>query len=88
MNRARMHLDSVCALHLIQHRAGRYFVHRDPRLASSSRETCIKGVVRKTNTVFTNLDQPLCDLRQEMSGETVPAKRATTLASNMRRGLC
>ena len=75
MDRARMHQDFVCALHLIQHRGGTYFVHRHPRLERSSRETCIREVVRKTNAVFTNSDQPLCDLRQEMSGEAVSAKR-------------
>ena len=67
--------SGLCVLHLIQHRAGRYFVHRHPRRATSWRETCINEVVRKTNAVFTNLDLPQCDLRQEMSGEAVPAKR-------------
>ena len=76
LNRARMHLEFVCVLHLIQHRAGRYFVHIHPRSANSWREACIQGVFRKTGAVFTNLDR--C-----MSGERVPANKTTTLMSNM-----
>lgn len=84
MNRARMHLRFACALHMLQHKAGRYFVHEHPRAASSWTEQCIADVVRKTGANFTHLDQCMFGLvTTDDDGNTLPAKKATTLMSNM-----
>ena len=65
LSRARMHLRFACTLHLIQHKAGRYFIHEHPRTASSWREPCVTNVVRTTGTVFTHLDQCMYGLTSE-----------------------
>ena len=84
MNRARMHLKFACTLHLLQHNAGRYFVHAHPRSASSWAEQCVIDVVRMTGAVFTNLDQCMFGLMSTSDdGVNLPSKKATTLMSNM-----
>ena len=84
MNRARMHLKFACTLHLLQHSAGRYFVHAHPRSASSWAEQCVIDVVRMTGALFTTLDQCMFGLMSTSDdGVNLPSKKATTLISNM-----
>ena len=83
MDQARIHLRFVCGLHLLQHRAGRYFIHEHPRSASSWEEPCVQEVRRKTGAVLTNLDQCMYGLTRKVGMEEIPVRKATTLMSNM-----
>ena len=83
LNNIKIHLGFVCTLHLLQHREGRYFIHEHPRSATSWREPCMQNVMRRTGAILTTLDQCMYGLVQKVGSETLPARRATTLMSNM-----
>ena len=41
VDQSAMHLNFVCNLHMLQHRAGRYFMHEQPRSATSWEASCV-----------------------------------------------
>ena len=70
VDQSAMHLNFVCNLHMLQHQAGRYFIHEQPRSATSWEASCVREVQCKTGAWKIGIEDLL-------------VRRATTLMSNM-----
>ena len=82
VDKSAMHLNFVCNLHMLQHH-GRYFIHEQPRSATSWEASCVREVQCKTGAFTTNVDHCMYGLTRKIGIEDLPARRATTLMSNM-----
>ena len=83
VDQSAMHLNFVCNLHMLQHQAGRYFIHEQPRSATSWEASCVREVQCKTGAFTTNVDHCMYGLTRKIGIEDLPVRRATTLMSNM-----
>ena len=80
---ARMHLTFVCRLYLLQHEAGRYFIHEHPQGASSWREECIMDRLMTTLARKLTVHQCMYGLTsKDPGGEVRPARKATSFMTN------
>ena len=83
LNQARTHLKFVCELYIMQHEAGRYYLHEHPQGASSWKEQCIIDVMKQTLGERLTIHQCMYGLTSvDTNGETNPARKATDFLTN------
>ena len=79
MKRARMHLNFICQLCLMQHAGGRYVVHEYPAEARSWKERCVQHGLARTGAKFLAVDQCRYGLKyKNQDGIELPARKRTT----------
>ena len=78
MSEARVHMNFVCKLYMMQHKAGRYFIHEQPQAARSWEEECVQRTMRETNSQRLLIHQCMYGLVSvDTNGKTNPARTAT-----------
>ena len=80
---AKVHLQFVCELYVLQHEAGRYFIHEHPQGASSWRELCVMDTHLRTLAQKLTVHQCMYGLTsKDPGGVERPARKATTFMTN------
>ena len=83
MSEARVHMNFVCKLYMMQHKAGRYFIHEQPQAARSWEEECVQRTMRETNSQRLLIHQCMYGLVSvDTNGKTNPARKATSFMTN------
>ena len=80
--RARIHLVFCVRLYREQLRAGRYFLHEHPKLASSWAEDCVKSLAQDPTVMKTEIDQCAYGLLSKDKEGVGPAKKPTSFLTN------
>ena len=80
--RARIHLLFCVRLYREQLRAGRYFLHEHPKLASSWAEACMKSPAQDPTVMRTEIDQCAYGLMSKDKEGIGPARKPTSFPTN------
>ena len=81
--RARMHLNFVCSLYEEQVKAGRFFIHEHPALATLWEEPVVKRVMKLANVQVSRVDACQYGMTGTYHGEDLPVKKPTRWMTNM-----
>ena len=78
-----MHLNVACSLYEEQVKAGRFFIHEHPALATSWEEPAVKCVKKLANVQVSRVDACQYGMTGTYHGEDLPVKKPTRWMTNM-----
>ena len=82
MKKARVHLEFMCKIYELQHKAGRYYIHEHPGYASSWDEACIHKTHRKTQAEMVMAEMCRFGMTTTAGGREGLARKATRFMTN------
>ena len=73
---AKRHLEFTCKLYDHQISQGRWFLHEHPVGASSWKERCVRGIMKKDKVITIITDQCMFGLKTKAEGKELPQQRS------------